>query len=324
MTTADTQEKLKEEAKAVSARLETLIRDTDPKARMVRSLCIFAGMITETLLEYEEPDVVMEQAFHRIADLLHTDPAEGAAPEPLMPFATVLDHDTELGRHLARNVAEKLPKGLDDVHEIAIALVIGNVPLWESEDIGRDRLLRVLIESVISALTFEMATQDFCDLLIEEFIADTRSVSEGILAIAVMAGHYFRLAREKTPLPDDMELQMTNVMVREAVRHGTPGVKKWNLLAPANDTKTEDISEYMKILKPEIEEFFTLIGMEDPLGQAVCVAKTVGRMVAVITVEDVGQIHPSIAKSLAKTGMILGLNYQEKPTGVSNDDGGKQ
>ena len=37
---------------------------------MVRTLSIYAGMLTETLLEYEEPDTVMEQVFHRISDLL--------------------------------------------------------------------------------------------------------------------------------------------------------------------------------------------------------------------------------------------------------------
>ena len=225
MSTADTHEKLKEEAKAISTRLETLIRDEDPQVRMMRNLCVYAGLITETLLEYEEPDVVMEQAFHRIADLLHADPAPGDAPDALLPRAYDIDHDTELGRHLARNVADKLPKGLDDVHEIAIALVIGNFPLWEQDGLGRDRLLRLLIEAVIMALTFEMATQDFCDLLIEEFIADERGVSEGILAIAAVSGYFFETARRKMPLPDDAERQFTNVMVRESLRHGTPGVK---------------------------------------------------------------------------------------------------
>jgi hypothetical protein len=321
LTTADTHEKLKEEAKALSGRIEKLIRDEDAQARMIRMVSLYAGLLTETLMEYEEPDVVMEQAFHRIADLLHADPSDGEGPDPLMPLAYTVDHDTELGRHLARNVADKLPKGLDDVHEIAIALVIGNFPLWESEEFGRDRLLRLLIDTVITALTFEMATQDFCDLLIEEFIADTRSVSEGILAIAAVAGHLFDIARNHSPLPDDAELQVTNVMVRESLRHGTPGVKNWGVLAPANDAAADDIPEYISILKPQIDEFFVLIGMEDPLGQAVAVAKAVGRMVAVITVEDVGQIHPSIAKSLAKTGMILGSRHHGAAPAISNDDG---
>jgi hypothetical protein len=310
-TTPEHQEKLKEEAKGIRTRLETLIKDKDVKLRMVRSLCVYAGLITETLLEYEEPDVVMEQAFHRIADLLRTDPAEGEETDPLLPLAYVIDHDTELGRQLGRGVAKKLPKGLDDIHEIAIALVISDIPVWEKQGFERDRLLRLLIETVIASLTYEMATQDFCDLLIEEFIADGNSASQGILALAAVAGNYMSIAAHKTPLPDDFEKQMTNVMVRESLRHGTPGIKNWGMLAAANDAEGgANIPEYLQKLKPQIEEFFVLIGLDDPLGRAVSVAKAVGRMVAVITVEDVGQIHPSIAKSLAKTGMILGAKYK--------------
>ena len=102
MSTPEHQEKLKEEAKGIRTRLETLIKDKDPKARMVRTVCIYAGLLTETLLEYEEPDVVMEQAFHRVADLLRTDSAEGEETDTLLPLAYTIDHDTELGRQLGR------------------------------------------------------------------------------------------------------------------------------------------------------------------------------------------------------------------------------
>ena len=313
MSSPEHQEKLKEEAKAISLRLETLIKDKDPKARMIRTLCVYAGMITETLLEFEEPDVVMEQAFHRIADLLRTEPTDGEEPDDLTPLAYVVDHDTELGRQLGRGVAKKLPKGLDDIHEIAIALVINDFPLWEKQPgIPRDRLLRVFIEAVIASLTFEMATQDFCDLLIEEFMADGNSAAEGILALAAVAGNYYTIADTALTLPAGAEKEFTNVMVRESLRHGTPGMKNWGSLAAANDTDGTHIPEYLQKLKPQIDEFFMLIGLEDPLGRAVSVAKAVGRMVAVITVEDVGQIHPSIAKSLAKTGMILGAKYRDE------------
>src|SRR5262245_23028117 len=106
---------------------------------MVRTLCIYAVMITETLLEYEEPDVVMEQTFHRIADLLQTEPAEGAADHELMPLAYVLDHDMELGRILAGNTAKKLSKGLDEVHEIALAMILSDMPAWEKGGYARDK-----------------------------------------------------------------------------------------------------------------------------------------------------------------------------------------
>ena len=312
MTTADTQEKLKEEAKAIQSRLETLIKEEDIKLRIARTICVYAGMITETLLEYEEPDVVMEQAFHRIADLLRAEPSAEEDDKGLMPLAYDVDHDTELGRHLARGVAKKLPKSLDDVHEIAIALIIKDFPQWEEMGYGREETLRLLIETVIMALTFEMATQDFCDLLIEEFIADGHSPAEGIVAIAAAAGYYMTAADMSMALPEDAELQITNVMVRESLRHETPGIKNWKTLAAANDAENHDIPEYLNKLRPQIEEFFELIGLENPLGRAVAVAKAVGRMVAVITVEDVGQIHPSIAKSLAKTGMILGARHRDE------------
>lgn len=312
MTTADTQEKLKEEAKAIQSKLETLIKEEDIKLRIARTICVYAGMITETLLEYEEPDVVMEQAFHRIADLLRAEPSAEEDDKGLMPLAYDVDHDTELGRHLARGVAKKLPKSLDDVHEIAIALIIKDFPQWEEMGYGREETLRLLIETVIMALTFEMATQDFCDLLIEEFIADGHSPAEGIVAIAAAAGYYMTAADMSMALPEDAELQITNVMVRESLRHETPGIKNWKTLAAANDAENHDIPEYLNKLRPQIEEFFELIGLENPLGRAVAVAKAVGRMVAVITVEDVGQIHPSIAKSLAKTGMILGARHRDE------------
>jgi len=314
LTTADSQEKLKEEARAMRARIEGLLKDTtDPRQRMIRSVCIYAGLITETLIEFDEPDVVMEQAFHRIADLLRCDPDDDPNENALLPIAYDIDHDTELGRQVGRVVAEKLPKGLDDIHEIAIALVINDFPVWEKEGTPRDKLLRLLVETVIASLTYEMATQDFCDLLIEEFIADDgHTPGEGIFALAAAAGYYMTLAENKMVLPDDADQHITNVMVRESIRHGTPGSKNWISLTPANDGEDKKVPVFLEILNPKIEEFFVLIGLDDPVGRAVAIAKAVGRMVAVISVEDIGQIHPSIAKSLAKTGMILGSRYKEK------------
>lgn len=312
MSSPNSHERLKEEAKNIRARIETLIKDTDPKVRMVRTLCIYAGMITETLLEYEEPDVIMEQAFHRISDLLRVEPAEGAADSKLMPIATTLDHDTELGRALSRNTGKKLSKGLDDMHEIVIALIISDFPVWEKEGYARDRMLRLLVEFVIVSLTLEMATQDFCDLLIEEFLTKNNTTNEALTGLGVVAGNYFSMAQDIMKLPLSVENEFGNVMVREALRHGTPGTKNWASLAAANDIEDKNIPKYLKEIKPPIEEFFMLIGMDDPLGRAVAVAKAVGRMVAVISVEDVGQIHPNIAKSLSKTGMILGSRYKEQ------------
>ena len=310
MSTPDSQQRLKEEAKALSTRISEVVKETDPKDRMIRMVCIFAGLLTETLIEFEEPDVVMEQAFARIADLLRADPATVIDEGDLIPLAWTLDYDSELGRHLARGVAKKLPKGLDDVHEIAIALMINEAPEWEKMGFTKEVTLRLLIETVILALTFEMATQDFCDLLIEDYITDGKSAADAIFGLGAVTGTYFAEAQQHYVLPADADRRLTEVTVRESRRHGTPGHKDWRALAAANDAPYDDINKYMKKMRPEIDEFFDLVGLDDPLAEAVSVAKALGRMVAVITVEDVGQIHPSIAKSLAKTGMILGSKYK--------------
>lgn len=312
MTSAGMQERLKEEAKSIHHRIESLIKEQDPQARMLRTFCIYAGMLTETLLEYEEPDVVMEHAFHRIADLTQIEPTDGPADPALMPRADVIDHDSELGRLLTRQSAEKLPKGFDDMHEIAIGMIINELASWQKEGFQQDVLLRLLIEMVIACLTFEMATQDFCDTLIEDFMTEGHSIADALMGLSIVAGHYFQHAAAELNLPPAMQENLINVMVRESLRHETPGTKNWANLAAANDTNDGKIPEYLNAIKPHVEDFFVLIGLDDPLGRAVSVAKAVGRMVAVISVEDVGQIHPTVAKSLAKTGVILGINYKEK------------
>lgn len=309
MSTSDSRLPLQEEAKALRARILALVDDDDPQVRIRRTIAVYAGLLTETLLEYEEPDVVMEQAFFRIVDLLQIDPAENLPPD-LLPPAWAIDHDTELGRHMARGAAKRLPKALDDIHEISIALAINDIPVWDKDGFSSDVHLRLLIEMVIASLAFEMAAQDFCDILIESFIAAGNSMSDAIVGLAAVAGELLQSARMDGHLPPDAETHVMNVMVRESLRHGTPGSKDWERLAAANDFQYKKITKFMKIVRPEINEFFTLIDMQDVLSRSVSVAKAVGRMVAVISIEDVGQIHPSVAKSLAKSGMTLGLKLK--------------
>ena len=316
MSSVDSQERLKEEAKTIKEKIGAIVKDSDDNARMVRTLSIYAGMLTETLLEYEEPDLIMEQSFHRVSDLINAEPYDGSIDSEIMPLAYVLDNDTEVGRAIARKSSEKMHRGLDDLHEISIGLIITAIPEYTKLGYSKEKLLLLLIEMVIAAITFEMATQDFCDVIVEDFMskddAEGYSPSEAIVSLSSVAGYYYAIAKRQMNLPEDADINMINVMVRESLRHGTTGTKNWNSLAASNDVEDGNIARYLNDLKPSVEEFFDLIGQDDPLGRAVSIAKAVGRMVAVISIEDIGHIHPSIAKSLAKTGMILGLNYREE------------
>ena len=314
LSSPEHQEKLKIEAKILREKLETVLRVTDPRARMMRMLGVYAGMIVETLVEYDEPDVVMEQAFHRIADLLRCDPIFRDARAGYAAPAWEIDRDTEIGRQAARSLATKLPKGLDDVHEIVIGMIINDVPLWEKDFEPRSRLLRVLIDDVVAGMTFEMAAQDFCDMVVDHFVAeDGQALSEVVVSLGALTGYAKKLCIEAVP-GSLVDQGVDDVMQREATRHGMQKAQKWNNHAPANEGVTRDITEYMTKLWPQVDEFFELIGMDDHQGRAVALAKATGRIVAVSAVEEVGQIHPSIAKSLAKTGMILGSQYKGDKT----------
>lgn len=260
----------------------------------------------------------MEQALYRIADLVACAPSEDDDTQGLMPFAWDIDRDTELGRQLSRRAAEKLPKGLDDVHEVAIALIINDIAVWAQEGYEKGDLLRLLVESVIGALSFEMATQDFCDMMIEDYIGeDDLPAGVVIQSFAAVAGGLYASVANQDNLPEDLPEDswraLGHVMVREALLHGTPGTKDWDTLVAANDETQQDVYKCMESIEVEVTDFFDVIGLENPLAQAVALAKAVGRMVALVCVEDVGQTHPSIAKSLAKTGMILGFR-QRVPT----------
>src|SRR5690606_11895949 len=107
----------------------------------------------------------------------------------------------------------------------------------------------------------------------EEFIAEGRTSAEANVDISAVAGYYLTAAETKMALPEDIETALTNVMVRETLRYETPGPKNWQTLAPANDAEIHDIPEYLGKLRPEIEAFFDMIGLENPLGRAVAVAK---------------------------------------------------
>src|SRR5690606_37588525 len=106
-----------------------------------------------------------------------------------------------------------------DVHEIAIALIIDDAPGWTESGIAREDMLRILVEAVVLSLTFEMATQDFCDFMIEELLAEGYEASDSLLGFAAVAGLYLVEAENLAPLPAETETGLTHVMAREALLH---------------------------------------------------------------------------------------------------------
>lgn len=272
----------------------------------VKFVSILSGVMAETLLEYEEPDVVMEQTFHRMAELMKVQPLGGIPDDGVLPAAWKLDEDIEAGRRLAKKLSETMPKSLDDVHEIVLGIAMSEF-FADRLGLSPHIAFQIMIEVVIRALMTEMAAQELCDGLIEEFIDDGWPLTRAIEALAAATGIYVSKAVDAEPvkiqhiLPDILRL-----IAVETQRFGLKGGEDWWLLGPANDVRVDELQPYVEELIVGPKEFFDSMGLESDFVKVVALGKATGRMIAASTHKDVAQMQLNVAKSLAKSGLISG------------------
>ena len=306
-----------EEAKVIDEILKRTATNEDGTLDKLRFILILAGMMTETLIEYEEPDAVMEQSFHRISQLLHATPVPDTLAKHEIPSSVQIDIETEVGREIARESAERMPKDLDDVHEVIIAIAFNEFTTFETDGLPVPECLRIMIEAVIQSLLFEMATQEFADVIIEDFITDGWPISDVLLTLGGVAGHYLS---QKTDTgqedADSIETKkdqyIAHVMAAEALRHGLNGGVNWNGLDGANDMDTTSLHEDIQKCVSIFNEFFEVVDLTAPSSKAVAVSKTAGRMAALVSGEEMSLIQPSLAKVLLKTGFMGALKPKDE------------
>ncbi len=304
-----------ERAKVLHAHIKTIVDNEKDNAddRAMLTILFYAGILAETLFEYEEPDIIIEQTFYRIADLLNVEPEEISTEQldELMPRMDIVDYYTEKGRSLSLKAAEQLNDSLDDVHEIIIGLIISDLPIFGEDknvNMGTSRCLRILMEAVIVTAIFEMASQEFCDILVEDFIGDGWPVDMALATLSslVMIYGIESLQEQDNSIKDADELQniVMQVIANEAKRHSIDDAANWASVSPVNDQ--EDTSHYKEMsveLRQPIEDFFKTVGFENKVGQAVAVGKAVGRMVAVSASEDAGYMPGPIGQMIVMRGI---------------------
>ena len=292
---------------------------------ILHRILLYGGMLSETLFEYEEPDVVMEQTFFRIADLLKAEPEqiEMDVLTKIMPSMGEVDHFTEKGRGLAREAANQLDNGLDDVHEIVIGLIISDFPDWAEDDdvdMTLERSLRLLMETVIICAIFETSAIEFCDILIDDFINEGWNVDISLASLAALSALYGVEAvvegtKSKILSADDTD-QLRNTLVKvmqgEVDRHSVSKDTKWTALNPVNDE--QDNSHYYEMLeelREPIDQFFENVGFDDKMGQAVAAAKSEGRMVAASTTEENGYMPGPVGQMIVLRGLQAVLSKDD-------------
>ncbi len=305
----------KQHAKILCTHIAKMVKDLSDDAfeQSIYKILIYSGILAETLFEYEEPDSVMEQSFYRIAELLGAEPEEINMQKlsKIMPDMAIVNKYTEKGRSLAIEAAEQLEKGLDAVHEIIIGIIISDFAEpsqhYKISSMTTERCFRILIEAVIISAIFEMSSQEFCNILVEEFISEGWAVDISISSLAALCAVYgIEAVEEKNSKvsTENIKQVLLAVIKEEVARHSKDIAIKWQAMNPVNDE--EDICHYKEMveeLRVPVDDFFETVGFDDKMGRAVAVGRAVGRMVAVSSSEDAGYMPAPVGQMLVWRGI---------------------
>ncbi len=266
-----------------------------------------AGVLVETYLVFDCPDQAMEASFQKLSDLLGCEPMAGDLSPSALPPAHIIDFETERGRHAARGLFEEWMDCVFEFHDLILVIVHNIIVSWEDDGQGRAETFRLLIESVMCCMAFEIAAQELCDIVIEKKVSrDGWCLADCVSALSAVAGRRLALTLDMdscmifdgAAIPENLD-KVVYVMTQEAIRLGVPAGSDWRLGLAANDVPVSAPLDLIYGTEPYCESFFKAINLNGSYEQAICCAKAAGRMVAVASGGALPEMEPVIAKPLA-------------------------
>lgn len=276
-----------------------------------------AGVLAESYFIFDEPGQAMEGGFAQLSRLLGCEALSGPLWPAALPPAHIIDHETERGRVAARLILDEWMDCLHELQALIQSVAHHMIVSWEAEGVPREESFRLVIECTRRAMSFEIAAQELCDLVIERKVAlEGWSLGDCIAGLSAIAGR--RLAQSLNSdtcmifrgcnIPDNLD-RAVYVMTQEAVRMGVPAGSDWRFGLAANDMPVNAPVELIRGLEPCCQEFFTAMEMDGLFDQAVSCAKAAGRMIAVAAGGELPEIEPAIAKPLAMAAMTESYKF---------------
>ncbi len=270
-----------------------------------------AGVLVETYLIFDEPDETMQASLNRLSRMLDCGPSAGPLAAKALPPAHIIDFETERGRHAARGFFEEWLDCVFEFHDLVLVIVHNILVSWEEDGQPRSESLRLLIECVTRCMSYEIAAQELCDIVIEKKVAkEGWCLGDCVASLSGVAGR--RLATSMNTescmffmgadIPENLD-QVAYVMTQEAIRLGVPAGSDWRFGLPANDIPINAPVSLTNAMEPYCTSFFQAIRLDNPYEQAVACAKAAGRMVAVAAGGALPELEPAIAKPLAMAAM---------------------
>ncbi len=270
---------------------------------------LLAGIMTETLLLFEQPDEGLDATYGRLARLLDCEPAEGPLGARALPPPYIIDYETEQGRAVAKTLFEDWLDCAYEFHELIVFIIHNVILRLEEAGQHRSEVLRIFIECTNRCMVYELAAQELCDIVIERKIgAESWSLTESVSGLSAISGRCLALSQNACEifavpaLPDKLD-QVAYVMTQEAVRLGIPAGSDWRFGLAANDCLVSAPYDLINSLDPCCRELFEVIGLHSLMDRAVACAKAAGRMLAVAAGGESPEIEPVIAKPLAMAAM---------------------
>ena len=293
---------------AIQALSEEEGRGTD----MMKATLLMAGMYVETAFLFDNCEEALQGSFAKLGQLLNCEPLAGDLGEEALPPANLIDFDSEMGRAMAREFFEEWLDCEYGFHDMLMFITQQIFMRWETHGVRRAESFRLLVEATYRAMTYELAAQELCDVIIEKKIGvDGWNMADSISGLAGLAGRKLSMSHggrnqccwfRGSDLPDLLD-QTGYVMTQEAVRLGTPTGTDWRFGLPANDIPANAPTLLVGAIEHVCDGFFRAIKLFDYQDQAVCVAKAAGRMVAVACGGAKPDIEPAIVKPLAMAAL---------------------
>lgn len=273
---------------------------------------IYAGMVSECLLEFSDPHEEAAFFLKRLkhALLLCFERSQVSTVsffhDPLM-----LDNDVDVGRTLSRIylsddilLAQTTVKHIEALVCQFVQNVHGNDHNAMIETVGY--FSHVLEYAILS----EVIAHDFCNVVIEELISRKAwSLSDTISGLAALSGHYLQKHQNSdkdTAL--DIEALMI-LMAQEAARHGVSAGNSLLTGMVANDCPLRPQSNKVSLLLPLSATLCCDFNIACPEIASALFAKAAGRMIAVASTGDAPEIEPVVSRPLAFSAMSSAYLY---------------
>ncbi|MCK6418439.1 MAG: hypothetical protein L6Q57_05820 [Alphaproteobacteria bacterium] len=270
-----------------------------------------AGVMVETAMVFDEVDASLQASFKKLAQLLDCEMRMGALGSESLPPPHTLEFECEKGRQAARLFFEDWLDCSYEFHDLFITIIHNIIVGWEGHLMPRQESLRLLYECARRCLSFEIAAQELCDVVIERKVAAQRwSLADCVAGLAAVAGRRLALSLNAetcalfrgAELPENLD-KIVFVMTQEATRLGVPAGSNWRFGLAANDTPLNPPLALVNGVEPYCRSFFEAIDVRCVYTQAVACAKAAGRMLAVASGGEIPELEPAIAKPLAMMAM---------------------